>query len=54
MKSDQLNKIVAYRKTMQYMKKLLEAGVITSKDYERVDRIMSKKYDLSLSVIYRI
>lgn len=43
--------LVAYRTTMSLAESMLHQGIITEKDYDKIDRIIANKYGLSLSSI---
>ena len=43
--------LVAYRISMSLAEEMLLKGIITEKEYGRIDRIIAKKYNLSLSSI---
>ena len=45
--------IYKYKLAMSTAKTLLREGIITEKDYARIDTIMTKKYGLSLDSIFR-
>ncbi|MBR4765144.1 MAG: hypothetical protein IK085_00090 [Clostridia bacterium] len=53
MSNKELKKIAAYQATMIAVKSMLDRGLITRSDYDKIDRIMAEKYGLSLSVIFR-
>ncbi|MBR1810024.1 MAG: hypothetical protein IJ766_00030 [Clostridia bacterium] len=42
-----------YQSTMSLARKMLTTGVISSQDYNKIDRIFAKKYGVSLCSIYR-
>lgn len=46
-------KITLYRATMSAVKKMLDEGLISEEEYAVIDTIMTEKYGLSLSVIFR-
>ena len=43
--------LAAYRTTMSLAEGMLQQGIITEKDYGKIDRIIAKKYGLSLGSI---
>ncbi len=51
MAADYRDRLVAYRTTMSLAESMLLDGIITEKDYGKIDRITAKKYGLSLSSI---
>ena len=44
-------RLVAYRTTMSLALGMLSEGIITEKDYAKIDRIVAKNHGLSLSSI---
>lgn len=46
-------KIEAYRRAMAMAQSMLLQGIITEKEYAKIDTIMTKKYGLSSSTIFR-
>jgi len=46
-------RIAAYRLAMSMAKAMLERGIISEKDYDIIDRLMTEKYGISLSSIFR-
>lgn len=46
-------KIEAYRLAMSLAKSMLNKGIITQENYDKIDKIMTKKYGLSSSTIFR-
>lgn len=51
MNSDYKDALVAYRTTMSLAEGMLHEGIITERDYGKIDRIIANKYGLSLSSI---
>jgi len=47
------DKIIAYRTAMSLAKSMLDKGIITEGNYAKIDTIMTKKYGLSSSTIFR-
>lgn len=45
-------RLIDYRSTMSLALEMLSAGIISEKDYDHIDRIMAKKYGLSLDSIW--
>ena len=45
--------IIHYRTAMSVFKKWLEKGIISESDYQKLDDILSAKYGLTNSGIYR-
>ena len=43
--------LIAYRTSMSLAAGLLSDGIITEKEYDKIDRIIAKKYGLSLGSI---
>lgn len=52
MDADYREKLVAYRTSMSLAENMLFQGIITETDYGKIDRIIAKKYGLSLCSIY--
>ncbi len=46
-------RIAAYRLAMSMAKAMLERGIISEKDYDIIDCLMTEKYGISLSSIFR-
>ena len=46
-----MERIAAYRTSMSLAKSMLAGGIITAKDYDKIDRIIANKYGLSLGSI---
>lgn len=46
-------KVVAYRQAMSLAKSMLLRGIISPREYDQIDTIMTKKYGLSFSTIFR-
>ncbi len=51
MDADYRASLVAYRTAMSLAEGMLHEGIITEKDYGKIDRIIANKYGLSLSSI---
>lgn len=51
MENDYMNRLVCYRTTMSLAEGMLSQGIITAREYDKIDRIIAKKYGLSLSSI---
>lgn len=52
-KTDNEESLFYYESTMAMVRKMRSAGIITDKDYYKIDRIIAKKYGISLCSIYR-
>lgn len=46
-------KVVAYRQAMSLAKSMLLRGIISQREYDEIDTIMTKKYGLSFGTIFR-
>lgn len=46
-------RIIAYREAMSLAKKMLERGIISTEEYGKIDKIMTKKYGINSSTIFR-
>lgn len=46
-------KITAYRTAMAVVKSMLRAGIISEKEYNEIDTIMTEKYGLNSCSIFR-
>ena len=46
-------KIEAYRRAMAVAKGMLRQGIISEKEYTKIDTMLAKKYGLSSSTIFR-
>ena len=53
MKNDYLDKVSAYRRTMSFVKSMKVRGIISEKEYDKIDTIMTKKYGISSVSIFR-
>lgn len=53
MKNDYLYKVSAYRRTMSFVKSMKVRGIISEKEYDKIDTIMTKKYGISSVSIFR-
>ena len=51
--SEMQQKVEAYRRAMAMARGMLHQGIITEKEYAKIDTIMTKKYGLSSSTIFR-
>lgn len=51
MASDYRQSMIDYRTSMSLAAELLSDGLITEKDYAKIDRIIAKRYGLSLCSI---
>lgn len=51
MSADYRNALVSYRVSMSLAEDMLLQGIISEKDYSKIDRIIAKKYGLSLDSI---
>ena len=51
MDADYKERLVAYRTTMSLAEGMLHEGIITEKDYGKIDRIIANRKGLSLSSI---
>ena len=47
-----MERLVAYRTAMSLAEGMLADGIITAKDYGKIDRIIANKYRLSLGSIW--
>lgn len=45
--------VVSYCSAMAQARRMMCDGIITTKDYERIDTILLQKYNLQLSSLYR-
>ncbi len=48
MNTDYNTSLIAYRTSMSLAAELLSDGTISEKEYDKIDRIIAKKYGLSL------
>ena len=46
-------KIIAYRQAMSLAKTMLERGIITAEEYDKIDKIMTNKYGVFSCTIFR-
>lgn len=46
-------RVLRYRTTMATIKIMLEKGLISAEEYDKIDTKIAAKYSLELSVIYR-
>lgn len=46
-------RIEAYRTSMSLAKSMLNKGIITKENYDKIDKIMTKRYGLSSYTIFR-
>ena len=53
MDSDYKEKIIAYRRAMSLAKAMLERAIITAEEYGKIDKIMTNKYGINSSTIFR-
>lgn len=53
MTKEMYKKILDYRTAMSVIYDLYKKGIITAKEYDRIDTIMTKKYGLSLDTIFQ-
>lgn len=53
MTAELFKRISLYRATMAAVKQMLEQGLITADEYERLDDVFAKKYNLEASAIFR-
>lgn len=51
MNADYRDALVSYRVSMSLAEDMLLQGIISEKDYSKIDRIIAKKYGLSLDSI---
>ncbi len=51
MNTDYRNALVSYRISMSLAEDMLLRGIISERDYSKIDRIIAKKYGLSLDSI---
>lgn len=52
MDKDLYMRILDYRTAMAVIAKLLNDGVISAKEYDKIDTIMTKKYGVNSSTIF--
>lgn len=53
MDSEFYKNISSYRMAMSLAKELISRGIITKEEYSEIDKIMTKKYGVSSSTIFR-
>ena len=53
MTEDLFNRLALYRATMATVKQMLDQGLISSEEYDQIDRMFAQKYGFDLSTIYR-
>ncbi len=53
MKNDYIDKVSDYRLTMSFVKSMKIRGIISEKEYDKIDTIMTKKYGISSVSIFR-
>lgn len=53
MNEDLRKRITAYRISMSVFRGMLREGIITEKEYSKIDTIMAKKYGISSCTIFR-
>ena len=53
MDKDYKVKLISYRQTMSVTKAMLERGIITAEEYNKIDKIMTNKYGINSSTIFR-
>lgn len=53
MNTDTFERLSLYRATMAAVKQMLSQGLITSDEYDQIDRMFAAKYGFDLSTIYR-
>lgn len=53
MTKEMYEKILDYRTAMIVASDLLKKGIISEKEYNKIDTIMTKKYGLSSSTIFQ-
>lgn len=46
-------KVAAYRQAMAMARSMVLQGIISDREYGKIDTIMAKKYGISLSTIFR-
>jgi len=51
--TDIKQKIIAYRQAMSLANAMLERGIITDEEYAKIDKIMTNKYGVFSSTIFR-
>ena len=53
MNADLFDRLARYRATMAAVKQMLDQGLITTDEYDQIDRMFAQKYGFDLSTIYR-
>lgn len=53
MSKDINERLISYRMTMSLVKAMQSRGVISDEEYLKIDTIMTKKYGISSSTIFR-
>ena len=53
MNSEFFERLALYRATMAAVKQMLNQGLITTDEYDQIDRMFAQKYGFELSTIYR-
>lgn len=53
MKNETVDKLFRYQIVMAWVRSLLEKSLITKKEYDKIDTIMTKKYSISSCSIFR-
>ena len=53
MNADLFQRLSLYRATMAAVKQMLDQGLITTDEYDQIDRKFASKYGFDLSTIYR-
>ena len=53
MDKEMYKRILDYRTAMSVVYDLYQKGIITMKEYDRIDTIMTKKYGVSSATIFR-
>ena len=53
MKNDYLEKVSSYRRAMSLAGSMRVRGIISEKEYDKIDTIMADKYGISLVSIFR-
>lgn len=51
--NDLNERILAYQIAMSLARSMLSRGIITEEEYRKIDTIMTRKYGLSSSTIFR-
>lgn len=52
MDAEYRDRLLAYRTSMSLAAEMLSEGILTAKEYDQIDRIIAKKYGLSLGSLY--